>query len=191
MGPTSTAANRDSEMRDEIGLRPTLTENCIQSRTLLERARARLKHALELCQPAKTRGPDLSASRAGGRLTDFQPVNRVRFRVRFRALQAGGTALRWSLCCAGALTHPRPHLAMAQPPARGMSPTRPAISGKFSVEPNSGTNSFVVGPASLDQAFLAAGHCLAGIPATFLQQLSSCFAPGLAARPHWCSGRRI
>ena len=30
-------------MRHEIGLRPTLTEHCIQIRTLLERARARAR----------------------------------------------------------------------------------------------------------------------------------------------------
>ena len=37
---TSTAVKRDDEIRDEIGLRPTLTENYTKSRTLLARARA-------------------------------------------------------------------------------------------------------------------------------------------------------
>ena len=155
------------------------------------RARARLKHGLAACQPAKTRGPDLSASRAGGRLTDFQPVNRVSFRVSCRALQAGGKAIRWSLCRAGALIRPRRHLARPQPPRPGVRTTLSTMSGRISPETNSGTNSFVARPATLDQAFLAAGHCLAGIPATFPHQLSPCFAPGLAARPHWCSDRRI
>eukprot|EP01048_Picozoa_sp_COSAG05_P002087 COSAG05_NODE_78_length_21399_cov_26.298216_1_plen_68_part_00 len=37
---TSTAVKRDDEIRDEIGMQSTLTENCMQSRTLLARARA-------------------------------------------------------------------------------------------------------------------------------------------------------
>ena len=82
----------------------TLTENCMQQ-AAGARARTRLKHGLDLCQRAKTTRSDLPTRRGGGRLTDFQLVNRVTFRVTFRALQAGGTAIRWSLCCARALTH--------------------------------------------------------------------------------------